>query len=111
MARMGEIQEESDNFEKGFFSFLGGGTDATKMLELTFSLLDDGKGKYMNADVLWITDFCIPEPKEELMKRFGEFQSTGTKFYGFKIGQDGAHFWEKYFDKIYEVHYKQPRRY
>jgi len=110
MARMGVKKEHSENFQKGFFSFLGGGTDATKMLNLTFSLLDNDKDKYMNADVLWVTDFLIPKPSEALMNQFKEYKATGTKFYGFKIGQ-GANDWDDYFDKIYEIHYKQPRRY
>jgi hypothetical protein len=67
----------------------------------------------MNADVLWITDFLIPRTTEDLMKRFKDYQATGTKFYGFKITQmgQGESNWDKYFNKIYEVHYKQPRRY
>ena len=77
---------------------------------LTFYLLDNGEDQYMNADVLWITDFLIPRTTEDLMKRFKDYQATGTKFYGFKIGQ-GESNWDKYFDKIYEVHYKQPRRF
>ena len=103
-------EEDAENFEKGYFPFLGGGTDAQKMLNLTFYLLDNGEDRYMNADVLWITDFLIPRTTEDLMKRFKDYQATGTKFYGFKIGQ-GESNWDKYFDKIYEVHYKQPRRY
>lgn len=80
------------------------------MMNLTFYLLDNGEDRYMNADVLWITDFLIPRTTEDLMKRFKDYQATGTKFYGFKIGQ-GESNWDKYFDKIYEVHYKQPRRF
>ena len=110
MERMGMKQEDSDNFEKGYFPFLGGGTDAQKMLNLTFFLLDNGEDRYMNADVLWITDFLIPRTSEDLMTRFKKYQATGTKFYGFKIGQ-GSSEWDKYFDKIYEIHYKLPRRY
>ena len=113
MERMGLRQEDAENFEKGYFPFLGGGTDAQKMLNLTFYLLDNGEDRYMNADVLWITDFLIPRTTEDLMKRFKDYQATGTKFYGFKITQmgQGESNWDKYFDKIYEVHYKQPRRY
>ena len=103
-------QQDEANFEKGYFPFLGGGTDAQKMLNLTFHLLDNGEDRYMNADVLWITDFLIPRTTEDLMRRFKDYQTTGTKFYGFKIGQ-GESNWDQYFDKIYEVHYKQPRRY
>ena len=113
MERMGLRQEDAENFEKGYFPFLGGGTDAQKMLNLTFYLLDNDEDRYMNADVLWITDFLIPRTTEDLMKRFKDYQATGTKFYGFKITQmgQGESNWDKYFNKIYEVHYKQPRRY
>lgn len=110
MERMGMRMEDQENFAKGLFPFIGGGTDAQKMLNLTFALLDNNDDRYMNADVLWITDFLIPRTDKELMERFKEYQKTGTKFYGFKIG-DGHSDWEQYFDKIYEVHYVQPRRY
>ena len=110
MERIGMKAEDNENFEKGYFPFLGGGTDAQKMLNLAFYLLDNGEDKYMNADVLWITDFLIPRTTEDLMKRFKEYQQTGTKFYGFKIGQ-GETNWDQYFDKVYEIHYRQPRRF
>ena len=109
MARIGMKFEDSENFDKGYFPFLGGGTDAEKMLNLTFHLLDNGDDRYMNADVLWITDFLIPRTADNLMKKFKEYQATGTKFYGFKIGM-GESDWDKYFDKVYEIHYRQPRR-
>lgn len=110
MERMGMRMEDQENFAQGFFPFIGGGTDAQKMLNQTFALLDNNDDRYMNADVLWITDFLIPRIDKELMQRFKEYQKTGTKFYGFKIG-DGHSDWEQYFDKIYEVHYVAPRRY
>ena len=110
LERMGIKPEDNENFEKGYFPFIGGGTDAQKMLNLAFALLDNGDDRYMNADVLWITDFLIPRTTEDLMKRFKEYQQTGTRFYGFKIGI-GKSNWEQYFDKIYEIHYREPRRY
>lgn len=110
MERMDMRMEDQENFAQGFFPFIGGGTDAQKMLNQTFALLDNNDDRYMNADVLWITDFLIPRTDKELMQRFKEYQKTGTKFYGFKIG-DGHSDWEQYFDKIYEVHYVAPRRY
>ena len=110
MERMGMKMEDTENFEKGYFPFLGGGTDAQKMFNLTFYLLDNGEDRYMNADVLWITDFLIPRTTEDLMRRFKEYQATGTKFYGFKIGK-GESNWDKYFDRIYEIDYRQPRRF
>lgn len=39
-----------------------------------------------------------------------DYQQTGTKFYGFKIGM-GESNWDQYFDKIYEIHYREPRRF
>lgn len=110
LERMGIKPEDNENFEKGYFPFIGGGTDAQKMLNLTFALLDNGDDRYMNADVLWITDFIIPRTPEEMMKLFKEYQRTGTRFYGFKIGI-GESIWDKYFDKIWEIHYREPRRY
>ena len=34
-----------------------------------------------------------------MMKLFKEYQRTGTRFYGFKIGI-GESIWDKYFDKV-----------
>ena len=48
--------EKDCEFVRGEFPFIGGGTDAEKMLRLTFALLDNGEDHYMNADVLWITE-------------------------------------------------------
>ena len=110
LERMGIRPEDNENFEKGYFPFLGGGTDAQKMLNMAFALLDNGDDRYMNADVLWITDFLIPRTTEDLMRRFKDYQKTGTRFYGFKIGE-GKSNWDKYFDKIYEIHYRPPRMY
>lgn len=110
MERMGMRMEDHENFAQGYFPFIGGGTDAQKMLNLTFALLDNNDDRYMNADVLWITDFLIPRTDKELMQHFKEYQKTGTKFYGFKIG-DGHSDWEQYFDKIYEIRYVPPRMY
>jgi len=110
LERMGIRPEDNENFKKGYFPFIGGGTDAQKMMNLTFALLDNDEEQYMNADVLWITDFIIPRTTEELMCRFKEYQKKGTRFYGFKIGIGDSN-WDQYFDKIWEIHYREPRRY
>ncbi len=110
LERMGIRLKDNENFEKGYFPFLNGGTDAQKMLNMAFALLDNGEDRYMNADVLWITDFLIPRTTEALMRRFKEYQKTGTRFYGFKIGEGHSN-WDQYFDKIYEIHYRPVRMY
>ena len=111
LERMGIKPKDNENFEKGYFPFIGGGTDAQKMLNMVFALLDNGEDRYMNADVLWISDFLIPMPTDDLMKRFNEYRTNGTKFYGFKIGLDDECSWEGYFDKIYKIIYRPLRRY
>lgn len=34
-----------------------------------------------------------------------DYQQTGTKFYGFKIGM-GESNWDQSFDKVYDIHYE-----
>lgn len=95
--------------------FIGGGTNARKMMDEMFSLLDNDGLRYVNADVLWITDFMIPEPPRLLIDKFKEYRDTGTRFYGICIvhEQDKAenNFWEPYFHHIYTITYRPVRRY
>lgn len=57
--------------------FIGGGTSAKKMMTQMFDLLDNDGLHYVNADVLWITDFLIPDPPQQLLSRFREYKETG----------------------------------
>lgn len=95
--------------------FIGGGTNARKMMDEMFSLLDNDGLRYVNADVLWITDFMIPEPPRLLIDKFKEYRDTGTRFYGICIvhEQDKAenNSWEPYFHHIYTITYRPVRRY
>lgn len=95
--------------------FIGGGTNARKMMDEMFSLLDNDGLRYVNADVLWITDFMIPEPPRLLLDKFKEYRDTGTRFYGICIvhEQDKAenNSWEPYFHHIYTITYRPVRRY
>ena len=95
--------------------FIGGGTNARKMMDEMFSLLDNDGLRYVNADVLWITDFMIPEPPRLLLDKFKEYRDTGTRFYGICIvhEQDKAenNSWEPYFHYIYTITYRPVRRY
>ena len=68
--------------------FIGGGTSAKKMMTQMFDLLDNDGLHYVNADVLWITDFLIPDPPQQLLSRFREYKETGTRFYGIRIVRD-----------------------
>ena len=110
MQRMGMKTEKDSETVRGEFPFINGGTDAEKMLRLCFALLDNGEDHFMNADVLWITDFLIPRTTEELMSRFPEYKKRGTRFYGFQIGE-GENSWERFFDHVYRIHYVRPRMY
>ena len=49
--------------------FIGGGTSAKKMMNQMFDLLDNDGLHYVNADVLWITDFLIPNPPQQMLER------------------------------------------
>ena len=60
--------------------FIGGGTSAKKMMNQMFDLLDNDGLHYVNADVLWITDFLIPNPPQQMLARFKEYKETGTGF-------------------------------
>ena len=95
--------------------FIGGGTNARKMMEEMFALLDNDGLRYVNADVLWITDFMIPEPPRMLLDKFMEYRDTGTRFYGICIvhEQDKAdnNSWKPYFHHIYTITYRPVRRY
>lgn len=103
------MHKVEEDFSKGLFPFLNGGTDATKMLEKTFQLLTSDPS-YQNADVLWISDFLIPIADKHMLRRLQQFRSEGTKLYGFRIGSEPTE-WSRYFDKIYTTEYRKPRRF
>ena len=94
--------------------FIGGGTSAKKMMSQMFDLLDNDGLHYVNADVLWITDFLIPNPPQQMLARFKEYKETGTRFYGIRIVRDDdkePNEWKEYFNQIYTIKYRPLRRY
>ena len=94
--------------------FIGGGTSARKMMGEMFDLLDNDGLHYVNADVLWITDFLIPDPPKSMLGRFVEYRDTGTRFYGIRIVRDDdkePNTWKEYFNQIYTIKYRPLRRY
>lgn len=93
-----------------FFSTTScGDTDATRMLQATFRLLQSKK-EYMNADVLWISDFKIPLSAMELTDKIQEYQKANTHFYGLQLGI-AENEWAPLFDRIYRIDYSPSRRY
>ena len=93
-----------------FFSTTScGDTDATRMLKATFDLLQSKK-EYMNADVLWITDFKIPLPSPKLTDRILEYRKADTHFYGLQLGI-AENEWIPFFDRVYRVDYPVARCY
>ncbi len=102
------LSKQEYNFEKGHVPFIGGGTDASNMMELTFKLLNAEGKNYVNADVLWVSDFLIGKPADDLMTQMRHCRATGTKFYGLRIVPEGTERtgWEPYFDHISDISYR-----
>lgn len=92
-----------------FFSTTScGDTDATRMLQATFRLIQSKK-EYMNADILWISDFKIPLSATELTDKMQEYQKANTHFYGLQLGI-AENEWAPFFDRIYRIDYSPSRR-
>lgn len=107
------LKEHEYEFERGELPFIGGGTSAVNMMDLMFELLDNNGDRYVNADVLWVSDFLIPYPDASYIRRMDSYRKTGTRFYGLRIVPEGTKpgNWEPEFDHIYPVTYRQLRRY
>lgn len=106
------LRKDEALFDKGYIPFIGGGTDARNMMSATFHLLESDEG-YINADVLWISDFLIPLPAPSAIAQMKSYRATGTRFYGLCIrpqGEKGTD-WSDVFDKIELVEYRIVRKY
>ncbi len=107
------LKKEDAQFKKGHVPFIGGGTDAHGMMDATFKMLDNDGDAYVNADVLWISDFLIPLAKKEVITQMQTYRKTGTRFYGLcirPVGEKGSD-WAPYFDKIYNIEYRTVKKY
>lgn len=114
MMDLGFKDSNDDNFAKGQLPFIGGGTSARKLLDATFNLLDDEQSHYVNADVLLVSDFLIPMVGNEYINKLKNYRQTGTKLYGLSIksaDDKELNLWERMFDKIYDIRYRQLRKY
>ena len=106
------MTKEDANFDLGAIPFIGGGTDARNMMDQMFSLLETEGSTYVNADVLWVTDFMIPQPSADYLQRMQSFKESGTKFYGLEITTDDVpHDWAPYFNQIFKIRYRPIRKY
>ena len=107
------LKENEYEFKRGELPFIGGGTNAASMMDLMFQQLDNSGDRYVNADVLWVSDFLIPYPDTSYIQRMKSYRKTGTRFYGMRIVPEGTKTteWEPDFDHIYPITYRQLRRY
>lgn len=104
-----DVRKERARLLEFFSTTSCGDTDATRMLQTTFRLLQSSK-EYMNADVLWISDFKIPLSLSELTDKMQEYQKADTHFYGLQLGI-AENEWTPFFDRIYRIGYTPSRRY
>ena len=104
-----DIRKERARLLEFFSKTACGDTDATRMLQATFRLLRSSKD-YMNADVLWVSDFKIPLSTSELIDKMQELREADTHFYGLQIGIADNE-WAPFFDRIYRIGYTPSRRY
>ena len=104
-----DVRKERARLLEFFSKTACGDTDATRMLEATFHLLKEGK-EYMNADVLWVSDFKIPHSSPAFMEEIRRCREAGTHFYGLQIGITDNE-WAPFFDHIYRVEYTPSQQY
>lgn len=104
-----DIRKERARLLEFFSKTATGDTDATRMLEASLRLLGSSKN-YMNADVLWISDFKIPMSSPHLIDRMKECREADTRFYGLQIGIADNE-WAPFFDRIYRIGYTPSRHY
>lgn len=104
-----DIRKERARLLEFFSKTACGDTDATRMLKATFRLLQSRK-EYMNADVLWISDFKIPLLSDTFIHEIQECRKEGTHFYGLQIGI-AENEWTPFFDMVYKTAYTASRRY
>lgn len=104
-----DVRKERARLLEFFSRTACGDTDATRMLEATFRLLQSSR-EYMNADVLWVSDFKIPVVSDALVGKIEKYREADTHFYGLQIGIADNE-WMSYFDRIYRIDYTPSRYY
>lgn len=104
-----DIFQEKQNIINLLKCVPSGDTDATLMIDATFKLLESNPD-YVNADVLWVTDFMMKLVSRDRLDKLQRLRSEGTRFYGLRIGLY-KHDWEKYFDQITTIGYIDSKLY
>lgn len=95
-----------------FFSHgTSGDTNASRMLDKIFELIETND-RYMNADILWVSDYRIPMPDKSQLLKIQHYRTIGTRFYGLQIGVSVmVETWRPYFDEIEQISYTHHRLY
>ena len=104
-ARPFDVRKNRSQLLDFFRKEIGGGTDATAMLQLTIHTLCS-KPEYGCADVLLVSDFQIPMPSDDLMRQLYLLRDNGTKFFGLQIGETLPNPLFQLFDRIWHLPYE-----
>lgn len=102
-----DIRRERQKLMEFFSHPFSGDTDAGQMLKDTFRMLE--QNRYMNADVLLISDFRIPRCSPQLMEQMQAHRQQGTFFYGLQIGI-APNDWVQHFDHIFRIEFHAERK-
>lgn len=102
-----DIRRERQKLMEFFSHPFSGDTDATQMLKDTFRMLE--QKRYMNADILLISDFRIPDCRPELLQQMRANREKGTFFYGLQMGI-APNDWAEHLDHMYRIEYQVSRR-
>lgn len=86
-----------------------GDTNATKMMQQTFQLLEEN-AEYMSADVLLIGDFRMPLVSAGLLSQMQHHRQLGTAFYGLQIGANPDNVWLPLLDHVLKIGYTPTRK-
>ncbi len=86
-----------DQFLEDYYS---GGTDGEEMLNKALSKLQTNS--FAMADVLIISDFEFPLPRDETRKKMLIEHNKGTRFYGLGIGLEASSY-DKILDKTWNI--------
>ena len=100
-ARPVDVLKDRSMLLQFFNTRASGNTDARHMMDETFKLLEGCSG-YAGADVLWITDFRIPIPPADYLKRMALTKKDDCRWNGLQLGI-AENRWVKHFDRMMQI--------